>query len=202
MPSSTKTSWTFFLQLAAPRSKFFTLFICLYKMSSKAWDGGKYSFLSDIFRATFHSVLAVLGNTLHSFHISCPCYFLCSFIWLSNELMVFQLHSAAVQRAGCVTGNIWCNLCVDKWEAEFPGCKAYGHNSVWAGPGRAPFFGCQVARGQACGGAAQSAPSNWNVDQSAGTAPCLILSHRSTHSYAHVYMSTHTEWSTSFCVFS
>lgn len=112
---------------------------------------------------------------IHSFHISCLCYFLCSFIRLSNKLMVFQLHSAATQRAGSVTGNIWCNLCVDKWEAKFPGCKAYGRNSVWAGPVRPPFFGCQVAQSQACGGAAQSAPSNWNVDFAPGTAPCLFL---------------------------
>lgn len=111
---------------------------------------------------------------IHSFHISCQCYFLRSFIWLSNKLMVFQLHSAAVQRAGSVTVHIWCNLCVDKWGAEFPGCKAYGCNSVWAGPGRAPFSGCQVAWGQVCEGAAQSAPSNWNVDQGAGIASSLF----------------------------
>lgn len=35
----------------------------------------------------------------------------------------------------------------------------------------APLFGCQVASGQAHGGAAQSAPNNWNVDWSAGTDP-------------------------------
>lgn len=40
--------------------------------------------------------------------------------------------------------------------------------------GRAPFFGCQVASGQVCGGATQSAPSNWNVEQGAGTATCLF----------------------------
>lgn len=138
------------------------------------------------------------GNArIHSFHISRPRYFLCSFIRLSNELMVFQFHSVAVQRAGRVTGNIWCNFCVDKWEAKFPGCKAYGHNSAWAGPGRAPFFGCQVAPGQSCGGAVQSAPSNWNVDWSAGTDPCLFLSHWRTC----MHMSTHIRLRTSFCVF-
>lgn len=95
------------------------------------------------------------------------------------------------------TGNIWCNFCVDKWEAKFPGCKAYGHNSAWAGPGRAPFFGCQVAPGQSCGGAVQSAPSNWNVDWSAGTDPCLFLSHWRTC----MHTSTHIRLRTSFCVF-
>lgn len=58
----------FAVQLAAWQTKFFTLFICLYKLSSKARDGWKkYSFLSDIFRATFHSVLAMPGNALHTF---------------------------------------------------------------------------------------------------------------------------------------
>lgn len=167
------------LQLAALRSKFFTLFIYLYKISSKAWEGGEipFSFWHDILEPHFTQSLQCWGMLcIHSFHISCQCYFLCSFIRLSHKLMVFKLHSAAVQRTGSVTAHIWWNLCVDKWEAEFPGCKACGCNSVWAGPGRAPFFGCQVAWGQVCGGAAQSAPSNWNVDQGAGIALSLSLS--------------------------
>lgn len=128
---------------------------------------------------------------IHSYHGSCQCYFLHGFIRLSNRLMVFQRHSPAVQSADSVTGSIWCNLCADKWEAEFPGCEAHGRNSVWARPGRAPFFGCQVARGQACGGAAQSAPSNWNVERGAGTAPCLFLSHKGTHSNPCVHEHSH-----------
>lgn len=203
MPSGIKTSSTFFcswLQREANSSHY--LFVCTRSLQRLGMGENTVFFLTFL-EPHFTLSLQCWGMLcIHSFHISCLCYFLCSFIRLSNELMVFQLHSAAVQRAASVTGNIWCNLCVDKWVAEFPGCKAYGHNSVWAGPGRAPFFGCQVAGGQACGGAVQSAPSNWNVDQSAGTAPCLIPFHRSTHSYTHVYMSTHSEWSTAFCVFS
>lgn len=184
-----KTVPSYFLLLAALRSEFFILFSYLYKISSKAWEvlggwsGGGWGGLlpfspwHDILEPHFIRSLQCRGMLcIHSFHISCQGYFLCSFIRLSHKLMVFQLRSVAAQRAGSVTAHIWCNLCVDKWEAEFPGCKAYGCNSVWAGPGRAPFFGCQVAWCQVCGGAAQSAPSNWNVDQGAGIALSLSLS--------------------------
>lgn len=155
--------------------------ICLFIQDILAWEEGKipFTFWHNILEPHFTLPLQCWGMLcIHSFHISCLCYFLCSFIRLSNKLMVFQLHSAVVQRVGSVTGDIWCNFFVDKWEAAFPGCKAYGRNSVWVGPGRAPLFGCQVALGQACGGAAQSAPNNWNVDRRAGTAPHLFLSHR------------------------
>lgn len=204
MPSSIKTSSTFFAVGCTVKQILHIIYLFVQDLfKGLGWGKIPFSFWHNILEPHFTLSFQCWGMLcIHSFHVSCLCYFLCSFIRLSSKLMVFQLHNAAVQRAGSVTGNIWCNLCVDKWEAEFPGCKAYGHNSVWAGPGRAPFFGCQVARSQACGGAAQSAPSNWNVDWSAGTAPCLFLSHRSTHSYTHGYMSTHTEWSSSFYVFS
>lgn len=178
-------------------SKCFPFFIYLYKIPSKVWKGEKAPFLfwHDILGPHFTPCVQCRGMlSIHSFHVSCQCYFLCSFIRLSNKLMVFQLHSAAAQRAGSVTAHIWCNLRVDKWEAEFPGCEGYGCSSVQTGPGRAPLFGCQVAPGQVCGGAAQSAPSNWNVDQGAGIAPCLF-SNRRAHKTC---MSTRTQRGTFF----
>lgn len=194
MPSTIKTSSTFFAVGCTEKQILHIIYLFVQDLiKGLGWGKIPFSFWHNILEPHFILSLQCSGMLfIHSFHMSCLRYFLCSFIRLSNNLMVFQLHSAAVQRAGSVTGNIWCNLCVDKWEAGFPGCKAYGRNSVWAGPVRAPFFGCQVAQCQDCGGAEESAPSNWNVDWSAGTALSLSLSQKYT--LIHIYVHEHSRW--------
>ncbi|TNN52958.1 hypothetical protein EYF80_036823 [Liparis tanakae] len=63
--------------------------------------------------------------------------------------------------------HCWVALGREQEDRHRLGCDWTGYGS-WA-------EGSRVAPSQACGGAAQSAPSNWNVDRGAGTAPCLLL---------------------------
>lgn len=134
----------------------------LFKGQGREGEGGDIIFSwHDILEPHFTQSLHCWGIfCVHSFHVSCQRYFLCSCIRLSNKLMVFQIHSAAVQSAGSVTAHIWWNLRADKWGAGFQCCEACGAQFSWACPGRAPFFSCQVAWVQVCGGAAQSASSD------------------------------------------